>query len=197
MGTIRQIHPGVGTYVKGGHIYASLVGTINLEKNDTTTTTSSSASMTCSVLDPHQFPCSYQVLRVGQRVLGCITRITPQMALVEISVAEHVGPLHQPHEGGIRMEDVRAGASEQVVLEASFQPGDIVVARVLSLGDARRYYLSTAETELGVIRAMTKQGIPMVPISWKEMECPETGIREPRKCAKPIQGNQPSEQQNV
>lgn len=32
----------------------------------------------------------------------------------------------------------------------SFRPGDIVRARVISLGDARQYYLSTAENELGV-----------------------------------------------
>ena len=34
-----------------------------------------------------------------------------------------------------------------------FRPGDVVRAEVLSLGDARSYYLSTAEPELGVVRA--------------------------------------------
>jgi exosome complex component CSL4 len=94
------------------------------------------------------------------------------------------------------MEDIRAGASEQLVISDCFQPGDLVICRVISLGDSRRYFLSTAETELGVIRALSRNangngngngnnGIPMMPISWKEMECPETGVKEPRKCAKP------------
>jgi exosome complex component CSL4 len=46
--------------------------------------------------------------------------------------------------------------------------------------------LTTAENELGVIRAIcSSSGKIMAPISWKEMECPETKVRERRKCAKP------------
>ena len=93
----------------------------------------------------------------------------------------------QRPEGAIRKEDVRTGASEQVLLiQESFLPGDLVLARVLSLGDTRRYLLGTAEPQLGVLRALSAtSGKPMIPVSYKEMECPETGVKEPRKCAKP------------
>jgi exosome complex component CSL4 len=189
-----------------GHIYASLVGRLQITEvgndrqkeedendeeeskkgNNTKTSKITTPSYICSVRTK-TLPAAAQVLRIGQVVIGRVVRISPQNAIVDIQVAEHVGPLRTSYEGAIRMEDIRVGATEQIRIEECFRPGDIVACRVISLGDPRRYFLSTAETELGVIRAMSSKGIPMVPISWKEMECPETGVREPRKCAKPIQ----------
>ena len=50
----------------------------------------------------------------------------------------------------------------------------------------KQYFLSTAETYLGVIHAKSSiSGQSMIPMSYKEMECPETGMKELRKCAKP------------
>lgn len=50
------------------------------------------------------------------------------------------------------------------------------------------YQLSTAENELGVVVALAAesgpQGIPMVPVSWTEMQCPQTLAKEFRKVAK-------------
>jgi len=243
LGTIRQVRPGTGTYVKGGHIYACLLGRLTLQEHpeateksldelehemmDTTTegggggdneddddgdrsnkeTNNNNPKYVCCIRASKP-PATSQVLKVGQRVVGKISRITPQNAVVEIRVAEGVGPIRLPYyEGAIRLEDIRSISSNNnsnsnnnnkssdenaaVVLEECFRPGDLVACRVISMGDARRYFLTTAETELGVIRAFAerrgrKGGVPMIPVSWKEMECPETGIREPRKCAKPL-----------
>jgi hypothetical protein len=55
---------------------------------------------------------------------------------------------------------------------------------VISLGDARNYYLSTAKNELGVVSALGRAGKPMVPLSWQQMMCPVTHIKEFRKVAK-------------
>ena len=50
------------------------------------------------------------------------------------------------------------------------------------------YQLSTAENELGVVVAVASecgnQSVPMVPVSWTEMQCPNTLVKEPRKVAK-------------
>lgn len=55
----------------------------------------------------------------------------------------------------------------------------------MSLGDARSYYLSTAKTELGVTFARSAtSGTAMIPISWQEMQCPVTKMKELRKVAK-------------
>ena len=54
---------------------------------------------------------------------------------------------------GFRLQDVRATEIDKVVIYDCFRPGDIVRAEVLSLGDARSYYLTTAKNELGVVYA--------------------------------------------
>ena len=60
-----------------------------------------------------------------------------------------------------------------------------MASQVVSLGDARSYYLSTAKTELGVTHARSSaSGTPMIPISWQEMQCPVTKLKELRKVAK-------------
>ena len=129
---------------------------------------------------------SSQILSVGQTVLGKVTRIMMQQAIVQIVAAEQLGNLQEHHGGIIRKEDVRVGVTEEVQVYESFRPGDIIMAKIISLGDSRRYFLSTAENDLGVIRASSsKSGVAMNPISWREIECPSTKIREPRKCAKP------------
>ncbi|TYH92712.1 hypothetical protein ES332_A13G201700v1 [Gossypium tomentosum] len=83
-------------------------------------------------------------------------------------------------------QDVRATEIDKVDMHLSFRPGDIVRAVVLSLGDARAYYLSTAKNELGVVSAESSAGATMVPISWTEMQCPLTGQIELRKVAKVV-----------
>lgn len=56
--------------------------------------------------------------------------------------------------------------------------------------DLHCYQLSTAENELGVVTAHGEAGEPMVPISWTEMQCRKTFVKEPRKVAKIIpEGN--------
>lgn len=65
--------------------------------------------------------------------------------------------------------------------------GDVVRAVVISLGDERAYYCSTARNELGVVLAWSEgTGEAMVPVSWREFEDLGTGRREGRKVAKPV-----------
>ena len=72
----------------------------------------------------------------------------------------------------------------QVEVYKSFRCGDIILARVISLGDSNSYLLSSAENELGVVIAYSESESQMIPISYNEMECPVTKIREFRKVAK-------------
>nr|XP_020033335.1 exosome complex component CSL4 isoform X3 [Castor canadensis] len=72
-----------------------------------------------------------------------------------------------------------------VEIYKSFRPGDIVLAKVISLGDAQsNYLLTTAENELGVVVAHSESGVQMIPISWCEMQCPKTHTKEFRKVAR-------------
>lgn len=54
---------------------------------------------------------------------------------------------------------VTQDASAQVEVLSCFRPGDIVRAEVLSVGDARSYYLTTAKNELGVVFAKSLAGL--------------------------------------
>ena len=93
----------------------------------------------------------------------------------------------------IRREDIRTGATEEIQIHEAFRPGDIVIAKIISMGDARRFTLTTAEVELGVIRSLSKAtGKPMVAVSSKEVECQKSGSpgsvpNHPRICKKYFQ----------
>jgi len=121
----------------------------------------------------------------GAIVTGRVTRINMRMATVEILCVGNK-PVQSPLTGIIRARDVRAFDVDNVEIYKCFRPGDIVRAVVLSRGDARNYYLSTAKNELGVIAAVGRAGVLMVPISWEQMQCPITKAKEFRKVAKQL-----------
>jgi exosome complex component CSL4 len=56
--------------------------------------------------------------------------------------------------------------------------------QVVSLGDSRSYYLSTAKPEHGVVYALSEHGVAMVPISYHEMQCPVTKAKMDKKVAR-------------
>lgn len=59
----------------------------------------------------------------------------------------------------------------------------------LPITEAHNYQLSTAENELGVVIAHSEHGHSMVPVSWTEMQCVKTFIKEARKVAKVVPEN--------
>ena len=120
----------------------------------------------------------------GDVVLARVGRVAPRAAFCEIVCAAGA-PVAGAFPAQIRQQDVRAAETDRVRVYDCFRPGDVVRAEVLSLGDARAYFLSTAGAGLGVVYARHGvSGQPMVPRSWEEMECPASGAREPRKVAK-------------
>mmetsp|Transcript_3792 Transcript_3792/g.10417 ORF Transcript_3792/g.10417 Transcript_3792/m.10417 type:complete len:279 (+) Transcript_3792:39-875(+) len=194
LGSIREnLLPSNGTYEQGGHLYASVVGTLGVD-DAVMKGKSKKVYYPVRVSPPERKP--PRVLQVGHVILGRVTRLSIQQAFVEILACEGdfsntVGTEHEANllvpmgEGMIRREDVRTGATDQIKLQEFFRPNDLVLARIMSLGD-RRYVLGTAEPSLGVIRAFSAtSNALMIPISWREMECPVTGDKELRKCAKP------------
>jgi exosome complex component CSL4 len=65
------------------------------------------------------------------------------------------------------------------------RPGDVILARVIGLGDNQTsFYLSTAEDEFGVVFGTSDPGFKLVPVSWTHMQCSVTGDKELRKVAK-------------
>lgn len=180
-----RLHPisthngGTGTYVHGTHIYASIVGDVTVVAPKAG---SAAGTLPCCQVQSRQCK-EHTVPVVGSTITGTIGRINPRFAKVSlVTVGNRL--LTGAFSGVIRQVDVRATEVDKVVMYKSFRPGDIVRAEVISLGDSRSYYLSTAKNSLGVISARSEAGHAMVPVSWQEMQCPLTKLKEFRKVAK-------------
>eukprot|EP00005_Dracoamoeba_jomungandri_P010098 CAMPEP_0174267734 /NCGR_PEP_ID=MMETSP0439-20130205/34748_1 /TAXON_ID=0 /ORGANISM="Stereomyxa ramosa, Strain Chinc5" /LENGTH=185 /DNA_ID=CAMNT_0015355413 /DNA_START=23 /DNA_END=580 /DNA_ORIENTATION=- len=174
LGHVDDFVPGEGTHVRKNHIYASCVGF-----KQTTTKDKDVVISVTKEREPARVP------TIGSVVTAKVIRVNPRFATVDILC---VGPkaLKEQFSGIIRKQDVRATEVDKVEIYKSFRPGDIVRAEVISLGDSRSYYLSTTKNEYGVAFATSVAGATMIPISWNQMQCPQTKMIEERKVAKVV-----------
>ena len=115
--------------------------------------------ITACFLWPHKW---FSILNETQEVF-CHNNTTlqvistnPRFCKVAILGVESTS-LKEPFKGTIRKEDVRATEKDKVEMYKSFRPGDIALARVLTL-HTQTYLLSTAENELGVVFAKSEAG---------------------------------------
>lgn len=234
-----QLELGLGTYSRGDYILSSLVG---YESRIPSTSSSASTSKASSSLTKGEVVSirgvenRFVVPRPESIVIARVTRVTPRQAYLSILIVDgqpcgsssstsstfvqsglgnHAAGEGEgvDFQGVVRSQDVRSTEKDKVKLADCFRPGDIVKAQVISLGDARSYYLSTEGNNLGVIYATSAtsasstategegegantttglggagwniSGNPMLPISWNQMIDPVTGVVENRKCAKP------------
>ncbi|KAJ3193902.1 Exosome complex component CSL4 [Irineochytrium annulatum] len=175
IGMVGQYIASTGTYERNQNIHASIAGIVH-------ETPGSFGGAPILTVQRTKLPSS--IPDVDSIVTGKVTRVNPRMATLSIMVVGNT-PCRETFQGVIRAQDVRATETDKVQIYKCFRPGDIVRARVISLGDARAYYCSTAANELGVIFAQSAAGHTMIPISWDQMVCPATKVVENRKCAKP------------
>ncbi|ENN75110.1 hypothetical protein YQE_08423, partial [Dendroctonus ponderosae] len=168
---------GQGTYQRQGYIYSMLAGTVDLvDRNGV------------KVIEVHSTGEQTVIPTQGDIVTAQVYIITQQFAKCYIKCIGST-VLRSPYRGLIRRENIRATEKDKTEVFKSLRPGDIVLARVLPMTEAHSYQLSTAENELGVVIAHSEHGYPMVPVSWTEMQCPKTLVKEPRKVAKIIPEN--------
>ncbi|RLN88651.1 hypothetical protein BBJ28_00017672 [Nothophytophthora sp. Chile5] len=134
-----QLKAGHGTYVRDGAIYASICGKW------------AASHGVVAVARAHKTVGSAQVLRLGDLVICRVVKITSRQVMVDIlCVGETV--LKEAFPGTIRLEDVRNHDVDKLAMEDVFSPGMLVKAAVLSFGDTRSYFLSTAKPGLGIVR---------------------------------------------
>ncbi|XP_038058346.1 exosome complex component CSL4-like [Patiria miniata] len=173
LGSTEEFQAGKGTYTRQGYVYSSLAGFRHESKQG------EDLPELQVLLEDQQTV----VPEVGSVVTVKMTSVNPRFCRCAILSVEGT-PLTQSFRGMIRREDIRATEKDKVEVYKSYRPGDVVLARILSLGDAQWYLLSTAENELGVVLAQSEAGVNMVPISWCEMVCPKTHSKEFRKVAR-------------
>ncbi|XP_026423001.1 exosome complex component CSL4-like isoform X4 [Papaver somniferum] len=177
LGYSSTLIPGKGAYLHNKTIYASLTG------RRVIIPPSSDSPDQRSIVEVTGHKAHGAVPEPGSIVIARVTKVMAKMASADI-MCVGTKSVKEKFSGVIRQQDVRATEIDKVDMHLSFRHGDIVKALVLSLGDARAYYLSTAKNELGVVSAESIGGATMVPISYTEMQCPLTGQIEQRKVAK-------------
>ena len=214
---------GKGTYLRQGHVYASLLGKLcatkhqvvdnnDMEEDGDTWIISveSEKSLSSSINQSSYMNNSSTSIcpEVGMLIVGRVTRVMrPTQASIDIVAIvpeddintnqsnkttlttnqPSIIPLHEPFSGILRQNEIRPNSSLEVRIEECIHPGDVILARIHANGE-REYILTTAEAELGVIQAVCESsGCVMQPISWKEMICPVSKVKEGRKVAKPRQ----------
>ncbi|XP_018572159.1 exosome complex component CSL4 [Anoplophora glabripennis] len=168
---------GQGTYERQGYIYSQLAGYVDIVEKDG-----------LKVIEVHSKGEQTVVPGQGDIVTAQVNIITHQYCKCFIKCVGNT-VLRRPFRAVIRREDVRATDKDKVEIYKSFRPGDIILARVLPITEAHTYQLTTAENELGVVIAHSEHGHRMVPISWTEMQCPKTFVKELRKVAKVVPEN--------
>ena len=150
VGSTKDYDAGMGTYVRNDKIYSLLVGTPTIETNQ------NSDRKIIHIILPATSKAAAKdsIIDIGDQVICKVISITMNQANVEIfRVSDR--DLKVTAKGIIRREDIRTNEIDALVIRECFLPGDIVRACIISLGDARQYYLSTANEQLGVIYAKT------------------------------------------
>ncbi|XP_059048457.1 exosome complex component CSL4 [Achroia grisella] len=173
---------GSGTYELKGYIYAALAGVLKMEEDGDkkAIVVSVESPRTPSVLPQTGDIVTAKVTVVNSRTVNCIILCVGPSVLV------------RPYRGILKKEDIKATDKDRIDPYKCYRPGDIILARVLPMTEIHWYHLSTSENELGVVIAAAEgspQGVTMVPISWSEMQCPKTLVKEPRKVARVIPEN--------
>ncbi|KAL3808358.1 hypothetical protein ACHAXA_003846 [Cyclostephanos tholiformis] len=205
-----QLVSGSGTYVRRGHIRASVVGTVcaslvrRCDDDDgdggggrggsspSCRRNRAPPPTTTIDVDDREWDRSYSGSYASVDMIAIVIDDGTSMGG---GGGQEIGnmivlPYREPYSGTLRLGELRSGgggggSSVELRIEECVRPGDLLLARVHAMGE-REYVLSTAEAELGVVRAICESsGMTMEAVSWKEMRCPVTLAREGRKVAKP------------
>ncbi|CAO1631822.1 unnamed protein product [Sympodiomycopsis kandeliae] len=177
--------PSTGVYNRSEYTLSSLTGSSSYE---TKTSNKKSIPSTSTAKISTPFKSTSKLPEPDSIVLARITRITSRQALCSIllvldddnhsqlslnqalasGISNHAAgedPSGLDFNGVIRQQDVRLTETDKVKIIECFRVGDLVKAKVVSLGDSRSYYLTTASNELGVLFATASQPADVLPSS--------------------------------
>ena len=143
VGTVGQYRPGEGTFVRAQTLHASVTGELLCSTAD-----DGVGEPPIIRVKPRRRPGARA--DVDALCVARVQRIGAQHIQLEILRANGEN-LIEPCSAILRREDVRATEPDTVDLAAIACAGDLINARVVSLGDARGVYLSIAAEGLGVV----------------------------------------------
>lgn len=175
LGVTEEFVPAEWTFDDEGKIRSLVAGTVSLDQK----------SKRISIIPKTNSPI---VLKNGLVVFGQIAEVRGQRALMRIEGAKDVKrSLVTNFSGGIHISQADKGYVAKLTDE--FHIGDLVEAKVTKVIGLDNVDLTTAENELGVIKAMcTNCRSYMKQTSKNEVSCPNCGRKERRKISLKYEG---------
>lgn len=168
---------GEGTYRQGEYIFSSLTGFVDYKEENKEILVEVNKGFERTIVPTVGSVVTAKVVNIRRRFAKCL------IYCVESTI------LKAPFRGILRKEDVRLKDRDKVEMHKCYRPGDIILARITSVGTMHSYNLSTAEDVLGVVLAKSEAGYEMIPSSWSEMMCSKTFVKETRKIAEVVPQN--------
>lgn len=175
LGVTEEYDPAEWTFDDEGKIRSLVAGTVSLD----------SKNKRISIVPKTGSPA---VLKNGVVVYGQISDVRGQRALMRIGgIKDNKRGLVTNFSGGIHISQADKGYVSKLTDE--FRIGDLVDAKVTKIIGLDNVDLTTAEKELGVVKAMcTNCRAYMKQINKKEVLCPRCGRKEGRKISSKYEG---------
>ncbi|SOV77832.1 exosome complex component CSL4, putative [Plasmodium reichenowi] len=147
---------GNNTYLLKGEIRSSILGQKIINKNNDKKTIISVYNLK---------PPSLYLPKIGDIVICKIQRVSFHMIYCYI-LSSHNIFTKNALKGFILKSDIHINEGELGDNFICFKQGDIIKAKVLSIGQYSSYKLSTVGSELGVIAAFNQKGEILRPVAW-------------------------------
>lgn len=166
LGISEEFIPGEGAYEEDGRIFSSVTGVIEL---DTKERKIKITPKTSAPLVP----------KGGDIVLGKVWDVKAQIAMVDIlKIKGKERTLPGSTRGGIHISQTRPTYVSDISRE--FKVGDIIYARIVNTNRSP-IQLSTADKELGVIKAFCSSCNLPLALKKKDLMCSDCERKESRK----------------
>ncbi len=175
LGVTEEFVPADWTYEDDGRIRSLVAGTVHIDNKN----------KKISIIPKTNSP---SLLKIGVMVFGQISEVRGQRALIKIEGTKgSTRSLTTSFSGGIHISQADRGYVSKLTDE--FRIGDLVEAKVTKIIGLDNVDLTTAENELGVIKAMcTSCRYFMKKVSKNEVLCPNCGRKERRKLSSNYEG---------
>jgi exosome complex component CSL4 len=175
LGVSEEFLPSEGTYDDDGEIRSLIAGTVSVDDRE----------KKISIIPKTSSP---SLIKKGIIVVGQISDVRGQRALMKIdSIKDNSRGLVTSFSGGIHISQAEKGYVDKLTDE--FRIGDLIEAKVTKVIGIDNVDLTTAEPELGVLKAMcTNCRHFMKQTGKKEVTCPNCGRKEKRNISSKYEG---------
>ncbi|HEX3012899.1 MAG TPA: exosome complex RNA-binding protein Csl4 [Methanobacterium sp.] len=174
LGVTEEFVPSEWTYEEDGEIKSLVVGKVSIDEKN----------KKISIIPKTGTPAPVEV---GKTIVGQITEVRGQRASVKIEKIKDIDrELTTSFVGGIHISQAQKGYLSK--LTEAFRIGDIVEAKVTKVIGLDNVDLTTANEELGVLKAMCTKCRHYMVKADNELVCLNCGRKERRKLSAHYQG---------